>query len=419
MTGRSSRRPSRYRRRGARRRRRVLRSGMVAQGPEVAAFEQEFSEHCRRAALRRGQLRHVGAALGLLALRHRPRRRGHRAVVHFAATANAVALTGATPVFVDIEPDNFCLDPAASRRRSPRAPWRSCRCTSTATRPTWPARRRSPTRHGLRVFEDAAQAHGAALGRHAGRRVRRFAMFSFYPTKNMTSGEGGMVPAPTPRSRGGCGCCATRAWSGSTRTRSSGFNNRMTDIHAAIGRVQLTKVPRWTEQRQANAAFLDAEPARASCTPPVADGAVHVYHQYTVRVPDGPRRLGRRAARRARRRQRRLLPDPRTTGCPPFATRARPARDRAGRGRVLSLPVHPSLAPADLERIVDAVNTVARRAPDDGDLRAGLIGLGRWAVTTPGCCARRRRRLVAASPTRPATCTGWPGHARSSTPSTA
>ena len=64
-----------------------------------------------------------------------------------------------------------------------------------------------------------------------------------------------------------------------------GFNARMTDVHAAIGRVQLAKLPGWTQQRQNNAEFLDANLAGV-VVPPVADGAVHVYHQYTIRVPE-------------------------------------------------------------------------------------------------------------------------------------
>ena len=110
-------------------------------------------------------------------------------------------------------------------------------------------------------------------------------MFSLYPTKNMTSGEGGMVSCADDEIERTCACYATRAWSGSTHNEVVGFNKRMTDIHAAIGRVQLTKVDGWTKQRQANAAFLDANLAGVT-TPPVADGAVHVYHQYTIRVPD-------------------------------------------------------------------------------------------------------------------------------------
>ena len=136
-----------------------------------------------------------------------------------------------------------------------------------------------------------------------------------------------------------------------------GFNTRMTDIHAAIGRVQLTKVAGWTAQRQENAAFLTANLVGVT-TPPVADGAVHVYHQYTVRVPDD--RDGFAAALREEYNvgsgmfypvpNHRLLP---------FQVDVDLPETELAAAQCLSLPVHPSLSQDDLERIVTAVNTLA------------------------------------------------------------
>ncbi|MEO8527439.1 MAG: DegT/DnrJ/EryC1/StrS family aminotransferase, partial [Pseudolysinimonas sp.] len=139
-----------------------------------------------------------------------------------------------------------------------------------------------------------------------------------------------------------------------------GFNARMTDIHAAIGRVQLTKVDAWTATRQANAAFLDAH-LEGVVVPPVAAGAVHVYHQYTIRVPEG-----RDAFVTALREEHQVgsgvyypIPNHRLPSLAPYAPGLDlPETERAAR-EVLSLPVHPSLGQGDLDRIVEAVNAVA------------------------------------------------------------
>ena len=136
-----------------------------------------------------------------------------------------------------------------------------------------------------------------------------------------------------------------------------GFNCRMTDVHAAIGRVQLGKLAGWTKQRQENAAFLDAH-LQGVVVPPVADGATHVYHQYTIRVPQD--RDGFAQA----------LQDEYLIGTgvyypipnhrlPSFGLSLDlPETERAAR-EVLSLPVHPSLTQSELDRIVEAVNSLA------------------------------------------------------------
>ncbi|WP_438855334.1 DegT/DnrJ/EryC1/StrS family aminotransferase [Agromyces sp. M3QZ16-3] len=337
----------------------VLASGMLAQGTEVATFEQEFSDVLLdgRAvvAVNSGT---AGQHLGLLASGVGP---GDEVIVPsftFAATANSVALTGATPVFADIEPNHFCLDPAdvaskVTERTVGIMPVHLYGHPADMT-----AFESLAAERGLALFEDAAQAHGASLG---GRKVGtfgRFAMFSLYPTKNMTSGEGGMVSTGDAGVERLLRLLRNQGMEKQYENEVVGFNARMTNIHAAIGRVQLTKVLGWTESRRRNAAFLD-ENLEGVVTPPVAEGAEHVYHQYTIRVPED-----RDGFATALREQYQIgsgvyypIPNHRL---PSFGLELDlPETERAAR-EVLSLPVHPSLSDGDLERIVSAVNTLAK-----------------------------------------------------------
>ena len=114
-------------------------------------------------------------------------------------------------------------------------------------------------RHGLQIFEDAAQAHGASLDGVPVGAFGTFAVFSLYPTKNMTSGEGGMVAVGDPEVERLLRLYRNQGMERRYENEVVGFNARMTDIHAAIGRVQLTRLAAWTRRRQDNAACLDAE----------------------------------------------------------------------------------------------------------------------------------------------------------------
>lgn len=263
---------------------RVLASGMVAQGPEVEAFEQEFS-----GALAGG--REVvavnsgtsGQHLGMLALGLSS---GDEVIVPsftFAATANTVAVSGGTPVFVDVDPETFTLDPAmidaaVTERTVGIQPVHLYGHPAAMDEIMAIA-----AKHDLWVFEDAAQAHGATW---QGSQVGTFGqagMFSLYPTKNMTSGEGGMVSCGTAETARQVRLLRNQGMEKQYANEVAGYNNRMTDIHAAIGRVQLGKLAGWTETRRENAAFFDAH-LRGVVTPVVRDGAQHVYHQYTIRI---------------------------------------------------------------------------------------------------------------------------------------
>jgi len=337
---------------------RVLASGQLAQGAEVAAFEQEFAEQVVSGrpcvAVNSGT---SGQHLGLLACGLGP---GDEVIVPsftFAATANSVALTGATPVFADIERDSFCLDPAAVEAAvTPRT--KGVMPVHLYGHPADMTRLQEVAdRHGLQVYEDAAQAHAAEW---QGRRVGTFgvwAMFSLYPTKNMTSGEGGMVACEDEVERR-VRLLRNQGMERQYENELVGLNNRMTNISAAIGRVQLTKLAGWTAQRQANARFLD-EHLEGVITPPVAPGATHVYHQYTIRVPGDRDRFAQ------------ALREEHGVGCgvyypipnhrlPSFAlTLDLPETERAA-AEVLSIPVHPSLTQQDLGQIVTGVNGCAK-----------------------------------------------------------
>lgn len=338
---------------------RVLRSGMIAQGPEVAAFESEFAEHfgLGRAcvAVNSGT---SGLHLGLLSCGIGP---GDEVIVPsftFAATANSVALTGATPVFADIGPDDFNLDPAAVEAAVTERTKGIMPVHLYGHPARMPELQAVADKHGLQIFEDAAQAHGASLGGTPVGGFGDFAMFSLYPTKNMTSGEGGMVSVANDAIERNVRLYRNQGMLKQYHNEVVGLNNRMTDIHAAIGRVQLTKVDAWTARRQENAAFL-SENIEGVATPKVAVGAVHVFHQYTVRVPEGRDALAAALKDEYGVGSGMFYPVPNHRLAPFGVDADLPETERAA-AECLSLPVHPSLSEGDLTRIVEAVNTLAK-----------------------------------------------------------
>ena len=343
---------------------RVLRSGMIAQGPEVAAFETEFSEHFKlgRAcvAVNSGT---SGLHLGLLSCGIGA---GDEVIVPsftFAATANSVALTGAIPVFADISADDFTLDPA-SVEASITERTKAIMPVHLYGHPAKMDRLRTiADSRSLLLFEDAAQAHGASLDGTPVGAFGEFAMFSLYPTKNMTSGEGGMVSCADATIERNIRLYRNQGMLQQYHNEVVGLNNRMTDIHAAIGRVQLTKVDAWTRTRQENAAFLSAN-LQGVTPPPVADGAVHVYHQYTIRVPEDRDGLAKALKEEYQIGSGMFYPVPNHRLKPFQSPVELPETERAAK-ECLSLPVHPSLTQEDLERIVNAVNTLARPVPDE------------------------------------------------------
>lgn len=339
---------------------RVLRSGMIAQGPEVASFEEEFSSHFVRSrpavAVNSGT---SGLHLGLLAAGIGP---GDEVIVPsftFAATANSVALTGAQPVFVDIDPVSYTIDPSAVEA--------AVTGRTKAVLPVHlyghPAKMNElnelAAKYSIAVYEDAAQAHGACLNGKPVGTFGEFAMFSLYPTKNMTSVEGGMVAASETLARQ-VRLLRNQGMEQQYHNEIVGFNTRMSDVHAAVGRVQLTKVDSWTQSRRDNARFFD-ENLHGVGIPMVDQGAQHVYHQYTIRVPED--RDGFVSALRDKYSVGAgvyyPIPNHRLPSLARYATGTEmPATEQAVR-EVVSLPVHPGISIRDRERVVEAVNELA------------------------------------------------------------
>ncbi|KAB1189954.1 aminotransferase class V-fold PLP-dependent enzyme [Haloferax sp. MBLA0076] len=332
----------------------VLDSGIIADGPEVRGFEREFAGYCgadHGVATSNGTTA-LHAALHALGIG--PGDRVLTTPFTFIATANAVTFTGADVGFVDIDPETYNIDPDAleARLRSGEQvdaviavhlyglPADMTRLTELAET------------YDFLLVEDAAQAHGAEVN---GQRVGSFgdaACFSFYPTKNMTTSEGGMITTNHAD-------VAERAARFVDHGRVSGYehgevghNFRMTSIAAAIGRAQLEKLPDFTTARQRNAAalteYLEDAPVTTPVTPP---GRTHVFHQYTVQCDD----VGRDALK--------SYLDANNIGTGVYYPKpvheqapykhlsvSAPVAESVAK-RVLSLPVHPGLSAEDVERV--------------------------------------------------------------------
>jgi dTDP-4-amino-4,6-dideoxygalactose transaminase len=333
----------------------VLRSGNLVQGEVVARFERRFASMIgvrHAVAVSSGT-----AALHIALLAHGVGAEDEviTSSFSFAATANAVLYTGARPVFVDIDPRDFNLDPnLVEARIGPRT--RAILPVHLYGQPAdMDAICAIAARHGLAVIEDAAQAHGAALH---GRSVGTFgtACFSFYATKNVVTGEGGVVTTDDDQLAERLRMLRSHGARVRYQHEILGFNYRMTDLQAAIGEVQLERLSEFTERRIANAEFLSAN-LKNVIPPRPLPGRRHVFHQYTVRVQSNrdaavgalaelgvgtgvhyPRPIHRQP----------LYLDLGYTDSLPLAEQA--SRE------VLSLPVYPALEQWDLERIVEAVS---------------------------------------------------------------
>jgi dTDP-4-amino-4,6-dideoxygalactose transaminase len=337
---------------------RVLGSGRYVGGAELEAFEAAFAEHC-------GAARCVGVAsgfdalhLGLRALGIGPGDEVVLAGNSFAATVLAVSAAGAAPVFVEPCADSFNLDPgrvAAAIGPRTKALLPTHLYGQPADLDPLLALARS---HGLKLIEDAAQAHGA---RYKGRRLGAhgdIVAWSFYPTKNLGAmGDGGAVTTNDPGLAETVRMLGHYGFSERHEAARRGVNSRLDPLQAAILAAKLPRLDAWNgRRRDVAAAYADALAGTALRLPRAPDWAEPVWHHYVVRTP-------RRDALRAWLAERGIETDVHY----PVPPHLQPAYAEVGRGRgafpiaerlageVLSLPMGPHLAADAVRAVVEAV----------------------------------------------------------------
>jgi perosamine synthetase len=335
----------------------VLESGMLAQGPKVNALEKAFQEVC-------GTKHAIATTSGTTAL--------HVALLAhdiglgdevittpftFIASANSILFTGAEPVFVDIEEVTFNINPeliedAITPKTKAILPVHlyGHMCDIEAIMDI-------ADRHDLVVIEDACQAVGAT---YEAKTAGSFGtgVFSLYATKNVMSGEGGMITTNSDEIAEKCRLIRSHGMKVRYYHDMLGYNYRMSDLHAAIGLAQIGRIDELMQKRRENAKYL-TENISSVITPKVKPGYEHVWHQYTIRL-DGNR--DRDAAIK------KLNDAGIGTGIfyPVPAHQQDYMRDIVGditlpvsekmAKQVISLPVHPLVSQEDLEKIVTEVN---------------------------------------------------------------
>jgi len=342
----------------------VLESGMLASGERVAEFEKKFADYCgttHAVAINNGT-----AALHA-ALLAADIGSGDEVIVpsfSFFATASAVSMTGAKPIFVDVNEQTFGIDPAQVEGSvTPKT--KAVIGVHLFGQPfDVPGIQQVCESHNLTLIEDAAQAHGAMYNGEKTGGFGQFGCFSFYATKNMTTGEGGMVTTSDKAYNERLRLLINHGQSEKYLHTRLGYNYRMTDVAAAIGLVQLKKLEKFNMRRRKNAEYYDTHiSVKGLVTPAVAQGMHHVYHQYVIRLTD------EFPMKRADFMEYLKVKGIGTAVHYPIPIHHQPVYARANEpdscpvsislaSSVLSIPVHPLLDQKELAYICDAINRV-------------------------------------------------------------
>lgn len=361
----------------------VLDSGMLVQGPRVAELEQRWAEACQTKhaiAISNGT-----AALHTALLAHGigPGDEVITVAFTFIASVNSIIYCGARPVFADIDPITFNIDPDTIEALiTPRT--KAIMPVHLYGHPADMQRIMAiAQKYGLAVIEDSAQAIGASYG---GKPAGSFGTgcFSLYATKNVMSAEGGMITTNDDAIAKRCRLIRAHGMEKRYYHDMLGFNFRMSDLHAAIGLAQLSRLEAITQQRKANAEFMNANINNPRLVLPSGGNLKkieneklegeqsnssfstlnskfsHAWHQYTVRVQNGLDRdaavakltavgIGTGVFYPVPAHQQKHI---REMG---FGDVTLPVTEQLAK-EVFSLPVHPALSPNDLEEIVHEVN---------------------------------------------------------------
>ena len=342
----------------------TLDSGRWVKGPQGRAFAEEFAEYC---GVEFASPCNSGSGALIAALRLLGIGPGDEVIVPsltFIATATSVSMTGATPIFAEVEPDYWCLDVEDVKQRISSKTkgvigvhlFGQCYGTDLID---------LCKEHNLALIEDAAQAHGASIA-HNGATAMAGALgtiscFSFFPSKNVAvGGEGGMITAANPEIGARIKSVVDHGRDGSLQSQEVGTNMRMSEVFAAIGRVQLKHLDDWLARRRSNAAML-SETVGSHPTlhaPLVRPDSQHAWHQYCLQTENVEAFLQHMAAHDID--ARRIYPVP----CHqhPVYKDHQQANDEFSitsqlSEQLVSIPVHHGLTDGELERIVEALSS--------------------------------------------------------------
>lgn len=344
----------------------VLESQIFILGPQVQALEQELAAYC-------GTRFAIGVASGtdalLLALYAGGVRRGDEVIVpafSYIATADVVSLLGAAPVFADIDSATFTLDPAKLKA-----------LLTKRTRAIIPVHLYGQAAdmepilefaraHDLHVIEDAAQAIGATYHGKRAASIGEMGCLSFYPTKNLGGyGDGGMILTNSPELHGKVLSLRMHGECRKYVSAEQGWNSRLDEIQAAILRVKLRHLDDWNRARRVHARKYTQSLAkvRGVVPPKVADWGEHVFHQYTVRVPQRNQVQKQLAAQGIASTvyypvPLHLQPIYRSLGYQPGSL---PEAERAS-SECLSLPLYPEMSSEQIERVAQALAQAVDKA---------------------------------------------------------
>jgi len=350
---------------------RVLDRGQFILGPEVEDFEREFAAY-----LGIGHAVGVGSGTAAIELALRALSIGPGDAVFTVshtsvATVAAIELAGARPVLVDIDPASFTMDPgslgAAVRsvqdgRHGPLRP--------AAVLPVHLYGHPAPMgqlcdvarQHGLWIVEDASQAHGARIGGTAVGTFGDAGAFSLYPTKNLGAmGDAGVLVCRDTALAERVRRLRQYGWTRPQHSEEPGTNSRLDEVEAAILGIRLRQLePENDRRRRLAGLYSSALSGRLVC-PATAAGCAHVFHQYVVRTANRDRLISHLAAAGIDAAVHYPAPvhlQPAYRGRLPMAPEGLPVTEMVS-GQILSLPVHPHLADAELHRVIAAVESFA------------------------------------------------------------
>ena len=264
----------------------VLNSGILASGPKTKAFEKEYAEYIgveHAVAVTNGT---VALDVALKALKIGSGDEVITSAFSFIASGNCILFQNAKPVFADIDPKTFNIDPSDVAEKITAKTKALIPIHMFGQPANMDALKELAEDKGIVLVEDAAQAHGAEINGQKAGSIGNMGCFSFYATKNMTAGEGGMITTNDPKLADNARLLINHGQSRKYHHDTLGYNYRMTEICAAIGSVQLRKLDGFNAKRIENAALLSNGIRKLTglTVPYVMKDVKHVFHQYVLKV---------------------------------------------------------------------------------------------------------------------------------------